>query len=130
MPSSNPVWVNVVLHDDHGSPDGTDFSIGSSSSKIQAISKILVDDVFDTGSVDLAPVLESIKTTGPVVCVVDIDNATGAQINIDGKGKSKLCYKKLVFQIVPNGTDPLDIELTLADPARIRVLCYGDVAVP
>ena len=127
MAGSNPFYFLSTLFDPGGPVGGVDLSIGSATAQIDTNARILVDDVFLAGSVDLAPILASIVDPGPVFLVVDISHASGAVFDFDGVGASTIKAKRMIMEFVPDGVTPVDLELTLTSTSRVRVWCYGDI---
>lgn len=89
-------------------------------------SKVVLDDVFDAGVLDLAPYLASIDVPSHLLIV--IGNDTGATLDMGGGGPyvfySTLAAKTIYLELA--SAAPIDLALTTADAARIRVLAIGD----
>lgn len=84
--------------------------------------KVLVDDVFAPGVLDLAPKLASIGKGR--ACLLIFDDISGFTISIDGAVQSTAKYD--VFSIKQVSDVPIDLEIVSTVLSRVRVLAVGD----
>ena len=101
--------------------------VNKSITNLSVNAKVLLDDVFAAGLINLAPYLASI--VNPRGCYI-VAEGDGYLINFDGLGTSVKAQKQSFLEITDNTPGPaglLDIELTAQGAAqRIRVFAWGD----
>lgn len=101
--------------------------VNKSITNLAVNAKVLLDDTFAAGVIDLAPYLASI--TNPRGCYI-VAEGDGYLIDFDGLGPSVKAQKQTFMEITDNTPGPsglLDIALTAQGAAqRIRVFAWGD----
>ena len=118
--ANNPYWVAETLYDSHGISES--MGSGTSATPILTEARVLVDDTFIAGILDLGPYLAAI--TDPSIVIIDI--AVGrATISYDGITYSLFDISHTEIRFSGTGV-PATVWLTLNAPSRVRVWAYGD----
>lgn len=122
--ANNPWRLEATLKDNSMPATGQDLSIGSAVTPVPSAAKVLLDDEFIAGIADLDPYLAAL--IDPALVVIDIEDTDGATISFDsGVSFSAFSARKMILQFAGVGV-PATLQVTLANPSRIRMWAYGD----
>lgn len=100
--------------------DGASLSRTLSNQGLNA--KVMLDDIFTSGTHDLSGYLTSIAA--PKFILILVGGTLGATVNLDGVGASTLKMKTMLLEVT--SASAADIELVTAETARIQMIALGD----